>query len=111
MFKKTKNPRTPTADGFVRGGEVKGREAVRRSSTTTYRRADPDNPRMANVIPNFVYDFTDQRKEQPVGLVTGLSRTSDKASRSMNADGRPAHVLPKISVGSGTDDKGADIND
>jgi hypothetical protein len=110
-MKETKNPRTPTPDEFVRGGQVKGREAIRRSTQTTWRRANPDNPRMANVIPNFVYDFTEQRKEVPSNLVRGLDGNSHPVLRSTNMDSKPAMCLPNISVGSGQDDKGADIND
>ena len=105
-----KNPRTPSGHQFVYGGEVKERTAVRRSTQTTYRRAQPDNPKMANVIPNFVYDFSEQRKTVPAGLVSGLG-AEHHTLRSTNMNGKPAICLPDITVGSGSDDKGASIND
>jgi hypothetical protein len=100
-----KNKRHPSARDFVKGGEVTGREVSRRSSTTTYRRANPDNPKMAEFIPNFVYDFSEQMPVVPNGITTGLSSAKVKGERCMNSSKGPAHAL-SVAVGSGTDDKG-----
>lgn len=103
---KTSNPRFPSAEGFVRGGEQKNRERRPQSSITTMKRVDPDNPYMANHQVNFVCDFTEQKAVVPDGMIKGLARNENRPPRTMNASGKPAHALPGIVVGAGQDDKG-----
>ena len=100
------NPRHPNADGLVRGGEQQGREVRSNSPLTTFRRVNPDNPEMANKIPNMAWDFTKQRQIVPNPLIASLHKTGGMY-RTMNLDGKPAVALPGITVGAGEDDKGS----
>ena len=93
------------AESFVRGGEVKGREAVRRSTQTTWRRANPPNMTLAECVPNFVFDYAKQKALQP-HIVKGLKGSEEHPLRCANLDGKSATYVGKIVVGSGSDDKG-----
>jgi hypothetical protein len=97
------NPRNPGADYFVRGGEQRNREVRNQSAITTYRRVDPDNPKLANCVPFMAKDFTEQLNVVPVGVANGANH---KGETTMNAGGKPAMTLPNIQVGAGQDDKG-----
>lgn len=103
---KTYGKNTPSE--FVRGGEVQGREAVRRSATISWRRANPVNMTLAEAVPNFVYDYTTQQAHQP-HIVKGLSSKGNSILRSTNLSGGmslPHSGMRKVRVGSGSDDKG-----
>ena len=101
------NPRHPSPNYFVSGGEQKNRESLRKSAVTTYRRVDPDNVEMANCVPNFARDFTEQMKIVPVGKGRALVRSAGAKDnlRTMNEGGKP-FATPGITVGAGEDDKG-----
>lgn len=97
----------PSGKEFVKGGETKGREHRFQSGNAVFRRADPDNPFSANHQINMVCDYQDNMNVLPAaGFVKGLAGQDGKY-RGMNADGKSAVMLPNITVGSGTDDKGS----
>ena len=104
------NPREPSSEGFVRGGEQQGREVRPQSGITTFRRVNPDNPHVANQFTNFVFDLSGQRSVVPKNVACGgLARDEANPTVPMNFDGKPAHALPNITVGAGTDDKGVPL--
>ena len=104
------NPRSPSASDFVRGGEQKNREVRLNSPITLFRRADPDNPKLANFAPNFVFDYTEQKKEVPVGIHDGQGTRGpgSQGRTTMNENGKPCVFggLMNAVVGAGQDDKG-----
>lgn len=101
------NPRNPSPNGFVSGGEARNRESFLQSPLTVRRRVDPDNVDSANCNVNFKFDYARQAAVVPPGVACeGLTRERDDPTVTMNKGGAAAMALPNITLGAGRNDKG-----
>jgi hypothetical protein len=82
--------------------------ALRTSTSTTLRHRPPTNPHTDSKIPNFVFDYSDQKAlwpdRNPNALIENTQNVSPGGYKTINRSGHPFAL--GVNVGGSPDDRG-----